>query len=266
MQTFVFPLIGRRPVAEVAPSEVLSILQPIWFTKPETASRVLQRIRAVFDSAILRGTRERANPCIGITAELGTGHRKVAHHSALHWKEVPQFIHSLKTRSASAATLLALEFLVLTAARSGEVRGALWKEIDLDRRLWTIPGFDPATGRRMKGGETHVVPLSGRVLALRKRARTLQAGEIVFPGTKGQALSDSTLSKLMREMNVPGTPHGFRSAFKDWAAENGVRDEVSEAALAHTDSNRVRAAYRRTRFLDERIRVMQDWSNFVASP
>ena len=117
----------------------------------------------------------------------------------------------------------------------------------------------------MKGGETHVIPLSDRVMDLLGDARTLHDREIVFPGTKGQPLSDSTLSKLMREMNVPGTPHGFRSAFKDWAAENGVRDEVSEAALAHADTNRVRAAYRRTCFLDERIRVMQEWANLVTS-
>ena len=138
MATHALPTIGRRPVADITAAEILDILQPIWFSKPETAARVLQRLKAVFDSAILRGTRERANPCIGITAELGTGHRKVAHHSALHWKEVPQFVRSLKTRSASAATLLALEFLILTAARSGEVRGALWKEIDFDRGLLSI--------------------------------------------------------------------------------------------------------------------------------
>lgn len=265
MAAYAFPKIGQRPVADIGAAEVLDVLQPLWFSKPETASRILQRIKAVFDSAILRGTREKANPCIGITAELGTGHRKIAHHSALHWKDVPEFVRNLKTRSASPATVISLEFLILTAARSGEVRGALWKEFDLDRRLWTIPGFDPATGRRMKGGETHVVPLSDRVMDLLGDARTLHDGEIVFPGTKGQPLSDTTLSKLMREMSVPGTPHGFRSAFKDWAAENGVRDEVSEAALAHADTNRVRAAYRRTRFLDERIRVMHEWANLVTS-
>ena len=117
----------------------------------------------------------------------------------------------------------------------------------------------------MKSGETHSVPLSDRAVALLRYARRLHNGEIIFPGTNGQPLSDSTLSKLMREMNVAGTPHGFRSAFKDWAAENGIRDEVSEAALAHTDTNRVRAAYRRTRFLDERIVVMQNWAHFVVS-
>ena len=265
MATYAFPKIGRRPVADISAAEVLDVVQPFWFSKPETASRILQRIKAVFDSAILRGTRERANPCIGITGELGTGHRKVTHHAALHWKEVPQFLRSLHCRLASPATLLALEFLILTSARSGEVRGALWREINLDQRLWTIPGFDPSTGRRMKSGETHSVPLSDRAVALLRNARRLHNGEIIFPGTNGQPLSDSTLSKLMREMNVAGTPHGFRSAFKDWAAENGIRDEVSEAALAHTDTNRVRAAYRRTRFLDERIVVMQNWAHFVVS-
>ena len=158
---------------------------------------------------------------------------------------------------------MAIEFLILTAARSGEVRGALWSEITLGKNLWTIPGFDPISNRRMKGGETHVVPLSNQAQEVLRVAKALGNGEVIFPGTKGQPLSDNTLSKLMREMNVDGTPHGFRSAFKDWAAERGVRDEVSEAALAHADANRVRAAYRRTRFLEERTELMQSWADFV---
>ena len=257
MRTFVFPRIGKRPVADITAAEVLEVLQPIWFSKAETAARVLQRIKAVFDSAILRGTRERANPCIGVTGELGTDHRKVSHHAALPWKEVPGFVRALGQRRANKATLLAIEFLILTAARSGEVRGALWSEIDLDQKLWTIPG------RRMKGRETHVVPLSDRALEVLGDARSAHDGAVIFPGVKGQPLSDNTFSKLMREMHIRGTPHGFRSAFKDWAAESGVRDRVSEAALAHADANRVRAAYQRTRFLEERVGLMQSWANFA---
>jgi integrase len=154
------------------------------FSEGETASRVLQRLKAVFDSAILKGTRERANPCVGVGAELGTGHRKVAHHAALHWKEVPEFVRVLQGRLASSSTLLALQFLILTATRSGEVRGSLWSEINLDQRTWTIPGFNPVTGRRMKGGQTHVVPLSTQVLNLLREARGLHDGEIVFPGSR----------------------------------------------------------------------------------
>ena len=160
-------------------------------------------------------------------------------------------------------TKLVFEFLILTATRSGEARGALWGEIDLETKLWKIPAFDPVTGRRMKSGEMHVVPLTDRAVEILKEARKLHAGPVVFPGTKGQPLSDNTLSKLMRDARLAGTPHGFRSAFKDWCAENGVRDEVSEAALAHADTNAVRAAYRRTRFLNERTRVMKLWADFV---
>ena len=263
MRDYVLPKIGRRPVADVTAAEVIDILKPIWFTKPETASRVLQRLKAIFDSAILRGMRERANPCIGVSAELGTYHRQVKHHAALPWRSVPAFVRELRQRPSMLATRLALEFLILTAARSGEARGALWEEIDIERKLWTIPGVDPVTGRRMKTRETHVVPLSDRAVAILLEARKLRNGPAVFPGTKGQPVSDNTLSKLMRDAEIAGTPHGFRSCFKDWCAETGVRDEVSEAALAHADPNAVRAAYRRTRFLDERVGLMQRWADYV---
>jgi len=265
MRDYVFPKIGRRPVAEVTAAEVIDILQPIWFTKPETASRVLQRLRAVFDSAILRGMRERANPCIGVSAELGTDHRQVKHHAALPWPDVPAFVRELRKGAATRATKLALEFLVLTATRSGEARGALWREIDLERKLWCLPSVDPVTGRRTKTRAPHVVPLSDRAVEILDEARELRRGPVVFPGTKGQPLSDNTFSKLLRDAKVAGTPHGFRSAFKDWAAEAGVRDEVSEAALAHADQNAVRAAYLRTRFLDERVGLMQRWADFVCA-
>jgi integrase len=163
------------------------------------------------------------------------------------------------------ATRLLFEFLILTVARSGEARGALWQEFDLQQRIWTIPATDPVTGRRMKGGEVHVVPLSERAIKILGQARKLSDGPIVFPGRKGQPMSDNTLSKLLRDAKIPGTPHGFRSSFKDWAAESGVRDEVSEAALAHADRDKVRAAYRRTRFRDERTELMQRWADFIGN-
>jgi integrase len=274
MRTYVLPKIGSRPVAEVTAADVIDVLKPIWFTKPETAARVLQRLRAVFDSAILRGMREKANPCIGVAAELGTDHRQVRHHAALPWQDVPAFVCELRNGTAMLATKLVLEFLIVTACRSGEARGALWQEIDLERKLWRIPGVDPVTGRRTKTREPHIVPLSSRALELLDEACKLERGAldeghkvergtVVFPGAKCQPLSDNTLSKLMRDAKVAGTPHGFRSAFKDWAAETGVRDEVSEAALGHADQNAVRAAYRRTNFLDERVGLMQRWADFV---
>jgi integrase len=263
MRDYVFPVIGAREIAEITPGEVLAVLEPIWFRRPETASRVLQRLRAVFDSAIVRGTRERANPCIGVARELGTDHRRVRHHPAMPWKDVPSFIRELRQFPAHLTTKLAFEFMILTAARSGEVRGALWSEMSLEKGLWIIPGNDPSTGRRMKSGEEHAVPLARRSIEILNEAKSLREGEIIFAGPHGGVLSDNTFSKLMRDRGIVGTPHGFRSAFKDWAAESGVRDEVSEAALAHTDGNRVRAAYRRTRFLEERTAVMQRWSHFA---
>ncbi len=263
METYVLPILGRRPVAEITAAEVLSVLEPIWFAKPETASRVLQRMNAIFDSAILRGNRERANPCIGVTRELGTEHRKVMHHAALPWQDLPGFVRDLRQRPVLPATKLVFEFLILTATRSSEARGALWAEIDLERRHWTIPGSDDNTGRRMKSGVEHVVPLSSRAIAILHEARGLHDGPLVFPGTEGQPLSDNTLSKLMRDAGLAGTPHGFRSAFKDWASETGVRDEVSEAVLAHSDPDKVRAAYRRTRFLQERVELMERWACHV---
>jgi integrase len=265
MRDYVFPMIGDRPVAEITAGEVIEVLKPIWFKKPETAARVLQRMQATFDSAILRGTREKANPCIGVARELGTDHRKVRHHAALDWRDVPAFVRDLRQRPTMPVTRLLFEFLILTVARSGEARGALWCEIDCEARTWTIPGSDPITGRRMKAGVSHVVPLSDRALQILCEARKLHDGPVIFPGKKGQPLSDSTLSKLMRDAGAPGTPHGFRSAFKDWAAERGVRDEVSEAALAHADRDKVRAAYRRTRFIAERVPLMERWAEFVTS-
>jgi integrase len=263
MRDYVYPVIGNHPVAEITAAEVIELLKPIWFAKPETATRVLQRINVTFDSAILRGTREKANPCIGVGRELGTDHRKVTHHRALAWQDVPAFVRKLHSRAITPVTCLLFEFLILTAARSGEARGALWSEIDLAARIWTIPAYDPLTGRRMKAGATHVVPISDRVLEILSEARKLNDGALIFPGSKSRTLSDNTLSKLMRDDSIRGTPHGFRSAFKDWAAETGVRDEVSEAALAHADRDKVRAAYRRTRFLEERKVLMQRWAEFV---
>ena len=262
MRDYVFPLIGELPVSDINAAEIFEVLEPIWFSKPETASRVLQRVKAVFDSAIVRGTREKANPCLGIARELGNTHRKVVHHRALAWQAVPAFVRGLCSRPMTLTRLL-FEFLILTAVRSGEARGALWSEFDLDARTWTIPAFDPTTGRRTKAGQPHVVPLANRVLKILADAHRVRDGQLVFPGIKGQPLSDNTLSKIMRDGHAPGTPHGFRSAFKDWAAEGGVRDEVSEAALGHTDRDKVRAAYRRTRFLEERKMVMERWSEFV---
>jgi len=235
---------------------VLAILKPIWFAKPETAKRVLQRMEAVFRFAILNEYRDKASPCTGIVDVLGTGHQIVTHHPAMPVANVPSFIRDVRAMDRVwPMTRLALEFLILTAARSGEVRGARWEEFDLEQRLWRVPPD------RMKTKKPHVVPLSEPAIELIQGAGVLRGLQgLVFPGTRGRSLSDSTMSKLMRDAGLSATPHGFRSTFKDWASEAGWRDEVSEAALGHADTNRVRAAYRRTDFLTERRKLMDAWA------
>jgi integrase len=264
METYVFPTIGNRPVGEVEAREILDLLTPIWFAKPETARRVLQRMEAVFKSAILRGYRQRVSPCVGVKEELGTRHQKAANHRAMHYRRIPTFLTDLRASNSQPATRLAFEWLVLTATRSGETRLARWSEINEEARLWTIPA------ERMKAKRTHVVPLPKRCLEILKHARGLYpASDLIFPGTKvDSALSDMTFTKVLRDIGYSkeATPHGMRSAFKVWCAEVAkVRDEVSEAALAHAIPEKVRAAYLRTDFLEERKPLMAAWAKYCTT-
>jgi integrase len=255
MQSYVFPAIGQRPVADITHAEVLKVLEPIWHTKPETARRVLQRLELVFKSAILRGQRVAASPCTGVAEELGSRRGRVRHHPALPYRDLPAFIGELRSCSANPVTRLCLEWTILTACRSGEARGATWGEIH--GNLWTIPTA------RMKGRREHVVPLSGRCMEIATAARALSPGSLLlFPGRRGP-LSDMAMLQVMRRLGVDAVPHGFRSSFKDWAAEVAkVPDEVSEAALAHAIPEKVRAAYLRARFVEERRQLMERWSSY----
>lgn len=180
MQRYVLPKIGARPVAEVDAEAILEVLTPIWFAKPETARRVLQRVEAVFRSAILRGHGQLASPCIGVAEDLGTLHRRTTHHAALAWREVPHFVQQLRGRQATLATRLALEFLILTAGRSSEVRGARWSEMDLNARIWRVPA------ERMKARAPHTVPLSQRSLEIVAEAKKTGSGsDLVFANASG---------------------------------------------------------------------------------
>ena len=235
-------------------------------SKPETAKRVLQRIEAVFKSAILRGSREKASPCVGVADHLGTRHREQKHHAALPWQELPDFVAMLQqpSRNGWPTTRLAFEFLILTATRSSEVRNAVWAEFDFDNAIWDIPK------ERMKSRKAHRVPLSQRCLQILREARALNPdSQLVFEGTKrGRPLSDMTFTKLLRDAGLgeKATAHGFRSAFKNWCSEAAkARDEVSEAALAHTIKDRVKAAYLRTDFFEERKLLMEAWSTHCQS-
>ena len=260
MEAYVFPAIGSTPVGDVTTAQVLKVLSPIWFSKPETARRILQRMEAVFKSAIVRGARRAASPCIGVAEELGTKHRVVRHHASMPWQEVPQFIVLLRNSGPRRfqVTSLALEFLILTATRSGETRGTQWDEFDLDGATWVIPS------ERMKAREEHRIPLSKRCLEILSEVRaTSPRSQLVFPSKGGVPLSDMTLTKLLRDEGLKATPHGFRSSFKVWASESAkVPHEVSEAALAHSLGSKVVAAYLRTDFLEERRPLMQAWSDY----
>jgi integrase len=263
MKTYVLPHIGHRAIADIKPGEILDLLKPVWHTKEETARRVLQRIDSVFVSAITRELRDKASPCTGVARELGNRRNKPIHYAALPYGEVASFIRKLRERGGPLASRLAFEFLVLTATRSGEARGAAWNEMDLPARLWIIPA------QRMKARAEHIVPLSHRAVAIVETARaTFPDSDLCFPNAQGVRFSDMVFTKALRDMGLGqrATAHGFRTSFKTWAAETGVRDEVSEAALAHTDPNAVRAAYRRTTFLDERRVVMQAWADVVQGP
>lgn len=260
MDTYVLPRIGQRPIEDIRPGEIIEMLQPIWHAKEETARRVLQRVEAVFVSAITRELRTRASPCIGVSRELGQRRRRQNHHAAMPYSEVAGFVRRLQGRKGPLSGRLAFEFLILTATRSGETRGAAWSEVDPMARTWTIPA------KRMKGRVEHVVPLSDRAIDILKVARAAYPeAELCFPNRDGFPLSDMIFTKALHDMGCGehATPHGFRTSFKTWAAETGVRDEVSEAALAHTDSNEVRAAYRRTTYLDERRSVMEVWAKLI---
>ena len=261
METYVFPTIGNRAVAEVEAREILDLLTPIWFAKPETARRVLQRMEAVFKSAILRGHRQRVSPCVGVKQELGTRHEKKLNHRALDYQRLPTFLADLRVCNSQPATRLAIEWLVLTVTRSAETRLARWSEIDERARLWRIPA------EHMKARRNHIVPLSSRRLEILRYARAMySSSDLIFPGTKhGSALSDMTFTKVLRDIGYAkdATPHGMRSAFKVWCAEVAkVRDEVSEAALAHAVRDKVRAAYLRTDFLHERKALMSAWADY----
>jgi integrase len=251
-------------VADVEMSHVLSVIEPIWRDKTHTANRVRQRMEAVFDWAIARKYRESANPAAwkGNLAEVLPKPTKIStvkHHRALPWQEIPGFMRRLRKRTGMSAR--ALEFAILTAARSGEVRFATWNEIDLDAALWVVPG------QRTKNGKAHRVPLSKEVVALLRTLPRFENEDTVFTASRGGSLSDMSLSSLTRKMDVDAVPHGFRSSFKDWARNcTDASDEVSELALAHVNSDSTRAAYARDELLEQRSIMMEQWARFCCNP
>ena len=254
-----FPRIGKVPVSEVSSADVLEILTPIWHRKAETARRVRLRLRAVLEWAVAMEYRL-DNPCDRIGPVLGVQQHVAQHMRALPHREVGAAIGTVRGSAALEAAKLAFEFLVLTAARWGEVRWAEWAEIDRSGRVWTIPA------RRMKTNRQHRVPLCRRALEILEAAEALGEGDgpLVFTHRGRKPLDAKQLRWLLRELGVAAVPHGFRSSFRDWAGEETDHPrEVIEAALAHVVRNRVEAAYARSDLFERRRTLMDDWARYL---
>ena len=259
LETYVVPVMGRKLISEITTVDVMAVLTPIWNTKRETAKRVRQRIGAICKWAVAQGHRLDNPAGSVITAALPKDGGRRKNHVALPYPEVADAIAIIRESNALEASKLAIEFLVLTAMRSKEVREATWDEVDLEGRAWTIPA------ERMKIGRPHRVPLSDAAVDVLARAAGIRDGSgWLFPSVTGRALSDSTLSKLCRENDVGAVPHGFRSSFRDWAAEQTEAPRaVMEAALAHVIKNKVEAAYARSDLFEKRRDLMAAWSEYL---
>lgn len=256
LETYAFPRLGKLKVQDVTTADVLAVLSPIWLVKAETARRVRQRIGTVMKWAIAQGWRQ-DNPAENIGQALPKASMQREHRRALPYGKVAACIEAVQASGAGASTKLAFEFLVLTAARSGEVREAHWDEIDMGAKVWEIPAA------RMKMKRPHRVPLSRRALAVLEAAKALgDKSRLVFPGMKeGRPLSDMTLSKLVKELGFDSDIHGFRTSFRTWAQERtNYPREVAEAALAHLSGDAVERAYARSDVFEKRQKMMEAWA------
>lgn len=258
LETHAYPKIGHLPVDKIGVAQVIEAISDVWQKRPETGRRVRQRIMTILDWAHAREFRDTqvSNGAVGLG--LGPQRGSRGNFAALPYVEVAALV--AKIRANETIGNLALEFAILTAARSGEVRGATWGEFDMDAKLWTIPAD------RMKASKEHVVPLCDRAMTIVGRTKDLRTSDIVFPGRKGDAMSDATMAKALRDAGVGrerGTVHGMRSAFRDWVSEEtSFPSDVAEAALAHVIKNKVEAAYRRGSLLAKRREMMAAWANY----
>ena len=259
VEQYAMPCFGRRRIDQVTTADVMAVLLPEWYTKNETMKRLRQYLGAVFQWAVAHGYRQDnpAGDAIGMV--LPKGNRVVKHFRALPHGEVAAALETVQETDAHWATKAAFSFLVHCAARSGEVRSAEWTEIDTDAALWIIPASRTKTRRE------HRAPLTESTLAMLDEARgKADRSGLIFPSATGRTMSDSTLSKLVRENGIGAPPHGFRSSFRDWCGDTGVAREVAEACLAHVVANAVEAAYARSDLLDRRRKVMEGWSQYLA--
>ena len=256
----VYPAIGAKRVDAVTTADAMAVLTPIWTTLAETSTRVRQRMESVFDFAIAQGWRT-DNPAGALAKVLPRRPRVKQHHPALPYEAVPETVGRIQVSTADTVTKLAFEFLILTACRAGEVRGATWGEIDLEARTWTIPAA------RMKSRKEHRVPLADRAIAILEQAKALDVGNgLVFPNRRtGEPLSNMAFDRLLTRLEIPAVPHGFRSSFRDWVIEQTATPwAVGEAALAHRLGNSVESAYARTDVFDRRRELMAAWADYIS--
>ncbi len=269
MRDYVFPYIGKCKVDILTPADFADVLRPIWLSKPETASRVKQRCHTVIKWCWACGLVQ-GNPLDVVDHLLPQQPAKrirVQHQPAMPWKAVPKFVANVLHNGKTNVTRAIIEFTILTAARSGEVRAICWEEIGFANKIWTIPA------ERMKTGVEHRVPLSARAIAILHAQRVLHPDtDLVFPSIQGKVLSDMVMTKFLRDRQAPSstvgrtaTMHGFRSTFRDWASENGYARDLAERALAHTITNQSEAAYHRTDLLEQRRAMMEAWAKYVQS-
>lgn len=257
LEAYAFPILGARRVDSIRGGDVLRVLTPIWTAKPETARRVRQRIRTVLGWAQAHGFTASNVAGDTIDGALPKNGHKRQHYAALPYGEVGTALRAIDRSRATAAAKLCLRFLVLTASRSGEARGARWSEIDTEAQEWRIPP------ERMKSGREHRVPLSPGALAVLERAKGLSDGKgLVFPNQRGRVMDGAGFSQILRASGVAGTVHGMRSAFRDWCAETGQDREVAEAALAHVVGG-TEGAYFRSDLFARRRKLMEGWGTFL---
>ncbi|MCP5131854.1 MAG: tyrosine-type recombinase/integrase [Pseudomonadales bacterium] len=258
LETYVYPFVGNMVVGEIERANIVRMLQPIWETKTETANRVRATVERILDMAGAEGLRRGDNPArwkgnLELSLPNPGKVSKVEHYKALPYSELPEFMQRLTPKKTTGAE--ALKFLILTAARSGEVRGATWEEINLRAKVWTIPA------ERMKNGKEHKVPLSASAVNLLKSLP--RDHDYIFPAVRGGKLSDMTIAKVPKSMGHDVTAHGFRATFRTWAQDHtSYPDEVCELALAHINSDATRAAYARSELIDKRRLLMSDWERF----
>jgi len=264
LEAYAFPTLGKLRIDQVTPAAVRDALLPIWLEKPETARRVLQRTVDVLVWSVAKGYRESVPLMSAKAMRLPKQPRASRHFDAMPWREVPAFAARLRGGDeGSELARLALEFLILTAARSGEIRGMTWDEIDEDAKVWRVPA------ERMKAGRVHEVPLSSRALQILKAraGKQITASRLVFPGRSLKApMSDMTLKMAVRRMGLDHDPHGFRSSFRDWVSDaTNFPSELAEAALAHVKGDKTEAAYARSTMLEKRRAMMDSWAAFIGA-